>query len=337
MSSWDKKQITKEAKALAVWYQHNSRPLPWRVSRNPYSIWISEVMLQQTTATAVIPFYQKFLQRFPTLKSLAEAPLSEVYKYWAGLGYYSRARNIHKAAQQLAQQARFPQSHSELLDFPGFGDYTARAVSSQAFGEAVGVVDGNVIRVLSRRFGRKWEHWRPQEKREIQSVADLYAQAEDPNIINQSLMELGATICTPQNPNCFLCPLKASCVAFDKGWIAKLPLKKNRKAAEIWHWEVELYEHDDQFLFVKNEYAPFLKKQWILPGTVKLKSEIPKKFHFQHAITHHKIYVTVTRKKSKFSLMKKSDFTWISRNQLKEKVPFSIIQKTIDFGLGESF
>lgn len=336
MSSWDKKQIAKEAQGLCDWYAKNSRPLPWRESRDPYPIWISEVMLQQTTSTAVIPFFQKFMGRFPSLKSLATAPLSEVYKYWAGLGYYSRARNIHKAAQLLAEQKQFPKGYAELIEYPGFGDYTARAVTSQAFGEPVGVVDGNVIRVLSRRFGLALEYWKTPEKRKLQEISDTYAQAGDPNIINQSLMELGATICTPQSPTCLLCPLRRSCVAFAKDLVGSLPLKKPRRIPEIWHWQVEIYEKNGKFLFIKNEYAPFLKKQWILPGQVKIEKKIPKNFDFQHMITHHKIYVSVLRKKSGSAKHASDDSTWIAHHQLKEKVPFSIIQKTIETAISQS-
>ena len=335
MNSWSPKGTKEEAKQLVSWFQNNSRPLPWRKSKNPYRIWISEIMLQQTTVKAVIPYYEKFVKRFPNVKALANSRIEDVYEHWAGLGYYSRARNIHKAASELLRLKTFPKNHQELLSLSGFGDYTARAVSSQAFEEPVGVVDGNVIRVLSRRFGLPIEHWKNKEKRILQEIADHYAKLEQPSQINQAFMELGATICSPQNPTCLLCPLKKNCLALKKDLITKLPLKKTKRPTEIWQWNVELLEKKGKIGFILNEYAPFLKKQLILPGSVLQKNVAPKSFDLQHAITHHKIYIKITRKKSNFNSAKFADIQWISRKQLKEKVPFSLIQKTIAVGLGD--
>lgn len=335
MSSSHNKIVKQEAAALVGWFSENSRPLPWRNNRKAYGIWISEIMLQQTTVTAVIPYYQKFMKRFPNLKSLADAPLEDVYQHWAGLGYYSRARNIHKAAKVLVKLKKFPKNHQELLKIPGLGDYTARAISSQAFGEKVGVVDGNVIRVLSRRYGLEVEHWKTKEKKRLQEIADQYAQVEDPSEINQAFMELGATICTPKSPSCLLCPIKKNCVALKQDLINTLPLKKPKRQFEIWHWNVELFEHQGKIAFIENSYAPFLKGQLILPGKVEQQASPPSKFDFQHGITHHKIYVNITRKRSKFDPAKNAGATWISRKQLKDKVPFSLIQKAIDVGLGD--
>lgn len=337
MSLYNKKEINHDAKKLAQWFLENSRPLPWRASKDPYKIWISEIMLQQTTVTAVIPYFHRFIESLPNVKALAQANLEDIYKLWAGLGYYSRARSLHKAALELVKLKSFPKTYEELIKLPGFGDYTSRAVSSQAFGQRAGVVDGNVIRVLSRRFGLKVEWWKTKEKKLLQEIADHFVQKEDPSVVNQALMELGSTICTPQSPSCFLCPMNKNCVAYHEDLIAKLPLKKKRKESEIWYWEAEILEDENRLAFVTNEYAPFLKKQLILPGLATKQKTPPKTFDFQHAITHHKIYVKITRRRSKFSKTQKSKFTWISRNQLKAKVPFSLIQKAIDIGLGESF
>lgn len=336
MNSLDRRKIKKEVSLLQTWFAENSRPLPWRESKNPYFIWISEIMLQQTTVKAVIPFYKRFVKSFPTLKKLADANLQEVYDHWAGLGYYSRARNIQKAAKELCLLKKFPETYEELIEYPGFGDYTSRAVSSQAFEQPVGVVDGNVIRVLCRRFDLPLEHWKTKDKRQLQTIADQYAELGQPSVINQSFMELGATICTPQSPTCFLCPIQKNCLAYKNETIGELPLKKPKRATEIWQWNVSLYERDGKFAFVTNEYAPFLKKQLILPGTASARQKVPSEYDFQHAITHHKIYAKITRKKSNFSKAQENKFTWISRKQLKAKVPFSLIQKAIDIGLGDS-
>ncbi|MEM7646998.1 MAG: A/G-specific adenine glycosylase, partial [Pseudomonadota bacterium] len=201
--------------------------------------------------------------------------------------------------------------------------------------EKVGVVDGNVIRVYSRRFGLAVEHWKNKEKKVLQEIADHYAQLETPSQINQAFMELGATICTPHNPTCLLCPLKKNCVALKQDLISALPLKKPKRATEIWQWNVDLIEKKGKIGFVINEYAPFLKNQLILTGQVSQKKQAPKTFDFQHGITHHKIYVKITRKKSNFDPAKIAGITWLSPKQLKEKVPFSLIQKAIDIGLGD--
>lgn len=321
---------------MVRWFRENSRPLPWRKSTYPYRIWISEIMLQQTTVKAVIPYFKKFVKRFPNVTSLATAKLEEVYEYWAGLGYYSRARNIHKAADKISKMKSFPKTYTELLKLPGFGDYTARAVSSQAFAEKVGVVDGNVIRVLCRRFGLKIEHWKNKDKKILQEIADHYAQLQPPSEINQAFMEIGATICTPHNPTCLLCPLKGHCVALKEQRLSELPLKKPRREMEIWQWNVEFVEKNGRIAFVSNEYAPFLKKQLILPGKAQKKKAAPKAYDFQHGITHHKIYVKISRKRSNFDSAKIADVIWLTPKQLKEKVPFSLIQKAVDIGLGDN-
>ncbi len=330
-----KTEIKKEAPLLSDWFEKNARPLPWRESQNPYSIWISEVMLQQTTVTAVIPYYERFTNRFPNVKELARASLEEVYELWAGLGYYSRARNLHKAAQLIHQKKTFPQTYSELLKLTGFGDYTSRAVSSQAFNEAVGVLDGNVIRFLSRRFGLNWPYWKTEFKKNLQSLSDEYAQSAQPRMINQALMEMGATLCTPRSPSCFLCPVQKKCVAYKQDLIETLPLKKPKRDFEIWHWQVQFIEKNGKLGLIENDYAPFLKKQLILPGQIAKKTKPPVQFDFQHGITHHKIYVSVTRSQSNFLKSKNQSIVWIDRKQLKAKAPFALIQKAVAVGLAE--
>ena len=360
-----KQRKSEETFLLCEWFEKNHRPLPWRASKKPYPIWVSEIMLQQTTVKAVIPFYEKFIKKFPSIKVLAQAPLDEVYRYWAGLGYYSRARNLHRSAKEISKKTSFPKTYKELLKLPGFGNYTARAVSSQAFGEAVGVVDGNVVRVLCRRLGLAMEFWKSQEQKKLQDFADQYAlSAKDPGVLNQSLMELGATICTPTNPTCFLCPLKKVCVALKKNEIKNLPLKKPKRQPEIWQWSVNLYEKRGKIAFVKNQYAPFLKNQMIFPGQVLKKTKPPRFFDFQHSITHHRIYVSIkkqtslqdspkirqpqspkrinvknrlkmsqkkpTKKINNLETLEKKSFLWVPLNRIKEKSPFSIIQKILD-------
>ena len=289
-------------------------------------------MLQQTTVVAVIPYYEKFLKRFPTLKSLGTARLEDVLEMWAGLGYYSRARNLHKAAQALLARTKagaFPKTAAELLELPGFGPYTSRAVASLAFGEAVGVLDGNVIRVLSRVFGLKLEWWKTKEREQLQNIADALAQAQDPYLINQGLMELGATVCTPQSPACLMCPWSQACVARDENLIGELPLKKPRKAFEVWVWTPHVYVHNQRVALVRNDYAPFLKGQMLFPGDAKKVSQKPKKYDVKHGITHHDIYIQVA---SPLDLVKakKKDYEWVNIKDLRKINPSKILQKVLE-------
>lgn len=279
---------------LVDWYRLQRRSLPWRENRDPYRIWISEIMLQQTTVQAVIPYYERFLTEFPDLESLARAPLSEVLRLWTGLGYYSRARNLHAAAQKLAKTG-FPRTAHELETYPGFGPYTARAVASLAFLEPVGVLDGNAVRVLSRLKGWPVEHWKSAGRKKLQCLSDELAREGPPDLVNQGLMELGATLCTPRSPQCFLCPWLADCEARKEGNQESLPLPKPRREMEIWEWYPRILTHGGSVALVRNDYAPFLKGQWLFPGEVKSRAKKPKQFDLRHGITHHDIYVRLPR------------------------------------------
>ncbi len=284
-------------------------------------------MLQQTTVAAVVPFYDRFIERFPTLSSLRDASLEDVMSYWAGLGYYSRARNLHKAAKELSERGGFPETYIELLELPGFGPYTARAVASLAFDEKVGVLDGNVIRLLSRRYGLSVEFWKPAGRDQLQTLADQLAKVDTPADLNQGMMELGATICTPHNPACILCPLAKVCVARLENKIEALPLKKPRRAKEIWIWKPSVIEKRGQIALIENSYAPFLKGHWICPGEVKRASKAPKSYSYRHAVTHHDIFVVVNLT-AKVALPK--NVRWVPRAELKKWVPTTLVRKAIE-------
>ena len=210
--SWDAAQLRVQ---LLSWYARNRRDLPWRRSRDPYAIWVSEIMLQQTRVAAVVERYQAFIQRFPTVVSLAAAPEQDVLALWSGLGYYRRARMLHKAAQFVAEHlgGTLPATAKELKTLPGIGAYTAAAIASIAHGEPVAVVDGNVERVLCRLAG--WEEGGSKGgadlRRKIETLAAKLLDEENPSDFNQSMMELGAMVCTPRSPQCLVCPWSASC------------------------------------------------------------------------------------------------------------------------------
>ncbi len=314
---------------LVDWYRANRRPLPWRSNKDPYRIWISEVMLQQTTVTAVIPYYERFLARFPNVDSLAAAKLEEVLEMWAGLGYYSRASALHASAIKISALGAFPRTHLELLKLPGFGPYTARAVSSLAFNETVGVVDGNVIRVLSRVANLDISWWKPVGRDSLQKLADQLVANSNPSDLNQGMMELGATVCTPSSPSCLLCPWSIHCLARKNETIAVRPLSKPRKKTEFWIWEVQVSKSSRRgFPLIQNNYAPFLKGHLIPPGKVIKKTVRPKRFDFKGSVTHHEIFVVVTTKQK----VEAKEIKWVLPQDLKAKIPSSLVRKALLHG-----
>lgn len=313
---------------LLNWFKDNQRPLPWRKNRDPYRIWISETMLQQTTTEAVKPYYERFLKRFPSVKDLAQASLEDVYEFWAGLGYYSRARNLHKAAQIIAEVG-FKKDYVSLMEWPGFGPYTARAVSSIAFDENVGVLDGNVIRVLARKNNLALEWWKPAERRKLQALADDVVMGHPPHLMNQAMMELGATICLPRNPKCLICPWFETCLARKKGTVESVPLKKKPLAFETWIWRPELHLKSGKLLLIKNEEAPFLKNAWLLPGEIKKAKAAPRRFTFRHSITRYDIFVDVQKNKDKNLKISSLNSQWVELKQVTKISPFSLMTKVL--------
>lgn len=220
--------LSRFRKNLLAWFTQFQRDLPWRRTKDPYRIWLSEIMLQQTRVNAVIPYYEKFLARFPGVHSLAEASEEEILRLWSGLGYYSRARNLQKAAQQIASRhnSKFPERLKDALALPGIGNYTAAAILSIAYGKRLAVLDGNVARVLARlgairgdlRSGTRWQ--------QLQQSADALLAPRAPGDWNQALMEFGATLCTPRSPRCLLCPVNEFCQARKLGLAEAIPEKR---------------------------------------------------------------------------------------------------------------
>lgn len=211
---------------LIEWYKDNYRDLPWRKTTDPYIIWISEIILQQTRVVQGYDYFVRFIRRFPDVKTLAEADEDEVLKYWQGLGYYSRARNLHEAAKSMAGE--FPSTYEGVRGLKGVGDYTAAAVCSISFNLPYAVVDGNVYRVLARWLGIDIPIDTPQGKKQFAEVASGLLNRKLPGLHNQAVMEFGALQCTPQNPACGSCPLSGSCIAFHEGRVTALPVKKHK-------------------------------------------------------------------------------------------------------------
>lgn len=234
------------ASKLINWYYLNKRDLPWRNTRDPYKIWLSEIILQQTRVEQGLPYYQKFIETYPTVKKLAGAPIDDVLKLWQGLGYYSRARNLHAAAQQVLNDynGSFPDNYTSLKKLKGIGDYTAAAIASFAFNEPHAVVDGNVYRVLARVFNISTSIDSTRGKKEFSELANELLFIKDPGIYNQAIMEFGAMYCKPQNPDCRNCIFSSQCLAFAKNNIATLPVKarKTKITARYFYYLVIEYK-----------------------------------------------------------------------------------------------
>lgn len=254
------------AQDLLAWFDRHRRDLPWRESRDPYRVWLSEVMLQQTRVEVVLPYYERFLERFPTVESLAAANLDEVLTLWSGLGYYRRARQLHAAAVQVAAAGGFPTTLDGWLELPGIGSYTAAAVASISFDVAAPVLDGNVERVLSRCLALAEDPKSSRARRQLLETAASLLVAGRPGDSNQALMELGATLCTPRRPKCLLCPLASGCRATREGDPERYPVPRIKREVEKQHLVVAVAERDGGvLLFRRPDDSDLLAGTWELP------------------------------------------------------------------------
>jgi A/G-specific adenine glycosylase len=263
---------------LLSWYRANKRAMPWRETRDPYAIWISEAMLQQTRVETVIPYWERFLARFPDVHALATADGDDVLGCWAGLGYYSRARNLQAAARVIDQEygGRVPDDVETLQSLPGIGRYTAGAVASIAFDRPAPIVDGNVKRVLCRLLGIREDVAKPAVVERLWSEAESLVQGRSPGDFNQAMMELGATLCLPKQPRCEQCPVSASCDARARGDAEQLPIKAKKRAPRAVEGVVALLLRSGKALAVRRPEGGLLGGLWDLPGGELLKAEDPK-------------------------------------------------------------
>lgn len=299
------------SKTLIGWYLENKRELPWRDITDPYRIWISEIILQQTRVNQGMSYYLRFIERFPNVKSLAVAEEDEVLKYWQGLGYYSRARNLHKTSRIITEKYNgiFPKNHSDILQLKGIGEYTAAAISSFAYNQPYAVVDGNVFRVLSRIFGMETPIDSTTGKKEFTQLAEKILDRNEPGLHNQAIMEFGALQCVPVQPDCSICPLQTVCKAYSLNLVDKLPVKatktkvrerffnyfyiqyqdkifiQKRTGKDIWQnlFELPLVESDR--LFETNEIAQ--NELFANLKTIEISSATPT---FKHILSHQRIY-----------------------------------------------
>ncbi|MCE5309451.1 MAG: A/G-specific adenine glycosylase [Acidobacteriales bacterium] len=290
------KSLSDFRRRLLAWYDRSARSLPWRRTCDPYRIWVSEIMLQQTRVAAVLPYYERFLERFPDVESLAAASEPEVLAAWSGLGYYSRARNMLRAARQIVECCGFPRDYDSIRALAGVGDYTAAAIASIAFGLQHAVVDGNVLRVLSRIANDAGDISSASTKRRLQDVATLFLDNQRPGDFNQALMELGATICVPGEPLCGECPLKRHCEARRAGVEKERPVKSVRGATRKVPLTLLVIEHNGKILLYQRQHPP-MRGFWELPEAlqVPLAQREGAARRFRHSIMNHNYEVTVER------------------------------------------
>jgi len=313
-------------RALLAWYDRVKRDMPWRRNVSPYRTWISEIMLQQTTVATVTPYFGRFLERFPTIQALAEAPEDDVLKAWAGLGYYSRARNLRRAAQKIVAEhgGRFPDSFEAVLDLPGVGRYTAGAILSIAFGKPYPVLDGNVIRVFSRLFAIEDDVKKAQTVKALWAKAEELVDRERPGDWNQALMELGATVCLPESPRCDDCPLARSCEAKKRGAQERLPVTAARRAPVDLSWTCLWIERDGRVLLWKRaDDERFLRGHWSLPEARHVDAVPGERLKtVRHTITHHRITVDIRRADAPRRLPAAAE--WVERSRVRERLVSSL-------------
>ncbi|MGL4293140.1 MAG: A/G-specific adenine glycosylase [Bacteroidales bacterium] len=298
---------------LCEWYDSYKRELPWRQTRDPYLIWISEIILQQTRVQQGLGYYLRFVERFPDVQSLAQAPLEEVLKYWQGLGYYSRARNLHSAANQIQSHygGVFPSGYNDILALKGIGTYTAAAIASFAYDLPYAVLDGNVYRVLARLFGLETPIDTAIGKKEFQSLADSLIDPFHAAKHNQAIMELGALQCVPVSPDCSRCPLNPYCVAFENGSVGRLPVKQGKtKVRDRWFYyfyieenghtwihqrsEGDIWSHLYEFPLIETDSEKDLHAVLSSPDFLQITSgltaDVSSLMHRKHILSHQRIH-----------------------------------------------
>jgi len=313
---------TQFSERLLAWYAAGHRDLPWRRTDDPYRIWVSEIMLQQTRAQAVIPYYARFLGRFPTVESLASSDEEAVLALWSGLGYYSRARLLRRAAQTIVAAGGFPRDFESLRRLPGIGDYTAAAVASIAFGLPHVVVDGNVLRVVARIENDAADIGSSRTRERFRAVSQEWVDRKNPGAFNQAIMELGATVCLPKNPNCAACPVSSGCRAFRAGTTAQLPVKLRRvEPVRIEGVLLIVRRGDSVLLRRRDDNARRMAGFWDLPESADLPgAREGKRFgHIRHTITHHHYTLHVA---SATASVPQGTFEWLDVGKL-DQVPLS--------------
>ncbi len=331
---------------LLAWYDHNKRDLPWRRTKDPYLIWLSEIILQQTRVVQGLAYYNRFSERFPTPRALAEAPEDEVLKYWQGLGYYSRARNLHAAAKSM--QGEFPRTYEGVRALKGVGDYTAAAVCSIAYDMPYAVVDGNVYRVLARVFGINTPIDSPAGKKQFTQLAQKLLDKKRPGDYNQAIMDFGATVCTPAAPQCLVCPLAQACQALAQGKVEQWPVKaqKTKISNRYFHY---IYVKQGEYTWLHKRGAGDVWQNLYEPPLVETKTadgdygEAPEYRRWfgrkkallrvspvKHVLSHRVIYADLSEITLPPSVPVPEDFMAIAVRELKKYAVSRLVQKLLE-------
>jgi A/G-specific adenine glycosylase len=352
-------------KTLVRWYQRQQRDLPWRRTHHPYAIWISEILLQQTQVETVRPYFLRFLTAFPTVEALAAAPIDAVLKAWEGCGYYARARHLHRAAKLIAERGEFPDTAEGLQQLPGVGPYTAAAIASIAFGEAVPVIDGNVERVLARVLGEKRIIKSPAAAKRLKTAASAIMQSAaeqklKPGDLNQAMMEIGATLCMPRRALCEECPLKSECCAYRTlSDVTVLPRKAPKKSVPHYDIGAAIIEKNGKILITQRPLEAMLGGLWEFPGgkldagetleecvareieeELGIRIRVGKLFaRVKHAYSHFRITLHVFKCRPMAGRIKKlgiADYRWVTPDELSQfafpKADRVVIEKLRDEG-----
>ena len=305
------------ALTMLKWFRENGRELPWRQTRDPYAIWLSEIILQQTQVKQGWDYWERFMRRWPTVKALAEATEDEVLREWQGLGYYSRARNLHYAAKQIVALGHFPDTIEEIKQLKGVGDYTAAAIGSIAFGLPAAVVDGNVYRVLSRHFGIDTPINTTEGKKTFTALAQSLLPPQEASAYNQAIMDFGAIQCTPQSPHCENCPLVETCSAFREGRVGELPVKqktlkvKERHLTYIYvrcEGETAIHRRGPGDIW-QGLWEPWLVEQ-VPVGALLIRQGV------KHVLTHRTIYADFYLLEVGEKPALSPDYIWIKETEL---------------------
>jgi A/G-specific adenine glycosylase len=343
-------------KKLIFWFQKHQRDLPWRTRRTPYSTWISEMMLQQTQVQQVEPYFRRFINRFPTLSSLAKASTQDILKAWEGMGYYNRAGNLHQAAKLIVSRlgGKIPADFQELIKLPGIGRSTAGAILSLAYGQPFPVLDGNIRRVLIRFFYITKDPQKTDTIHKLWTISQSIIPRRNPGLFNEALMELGALICRPKNPDCTSCPLKNGCQGFHSGRPASLPIKRPKKPIPHFDVTAAVIQNKKKILITQRPEKGLLGGLWEFPGGKKepqesleqcLKREIQEELNIEikvqgrfiqvrHAYTHFRItlHCFFCRKlKGRITPIGIQDYRWVYPEEL-DRYPFPRAdQKVIEY------
>ena len=320
---------------LLTWFAQNARDLPWRHTQDPYAIWLSEIILQQTRIAQGTAYWQRFMQRWPTVNDLARASEDEVLRAWQGLGYYSRARNLHHAAQQIVQQGTFPNNYADLRRLKGVGDYTAAAIASMAFHQPHAAVDGNFYRVFARYFGLSQPINTPQGKQLFATMAQHYLPPRQASAYNQAIMDFGATVCTPQAPSCPACPLQETCAAFREDRVDQLPVKLRTLKVKQRQMDCFYVHYHGQIALHKRAAGDIWQGLWTVPEADHLAASLRRqatllKSNVKHVLTHRIIHANFYRLECHERPTLPADFIWIDEADIDQYAIPRLMEMLLD-------